>query len=265
MPIHDWTRVDEGIFHAFHVNWTVELAKALNAGILSGEYYALPEQVAGETHPDMLTLRYAASPDEPREGPPRPASESRDSAAVDPEAPSTAQVLTLTAPTYERLARLVSIRHVSGDQVVAIVELVSRSNKRTLENPGLLAAKTCNALRLGIHVLAVDLYPPGPHDPDGLHVVIWESMGGEAPPRSPRKPLLAVSYEAIGREGDSQRLRAFVEPLAVGDEIPSMPLFLRPGFHVKAPLASTYEIAFASIPRRWREVIEGGQPSPQRP
>lgn len=252
MPIHDWTRVDEGIFHAFHVTWTVELARALNSGILSSEYYALPEQVAGEVHPDVVTLHHSLSSPAGSS----PAQSRRDETAAS-ATPSATQVMTITAPRYDRLSRLISIRHVSGDQVVAIVELVSRSNKKTLEALGTLASKTCNALRLGIHVLAVDLYPPGPHDPQGLHAVIWESMGGELPKGDLEKPLVAVSYEAIGRaDEDSQKLRAFVEPLSVGQRLPEMPLFLRPGYHVAAPLETTYDAAFSGLPVRWRVVVE---------
>ena len=42
MPIHDWTRVDAGIFHAFHHDWITEIARALNRGLLPADYYALP-------------------------------------------------------------------------------------------------------------------------------------------------------------------------------------------------------------------------------
>jgi hypothetical protein len=34
MPMHDWTRVDAGIFHAFHHDWITELGRALNGGLL---------------------------------------------------------------------------------------------------------------------------------------------------------------------------------------------------------------------------------------
>jgi hypothetical protein len=34
MPIHDWTRVDAGLFHDFHQSWTVALCNALNSGVL---------------------------------------------------------------------------------------------------------------------------------------------------------------------------------------------------------------------------------------
>ncbi len=62
MPIHDWTRVDAGIFHAFHLNWIAELNKALNNGLLPEGFYALPEQHAGSSIPDILTLHVSARP-----------------------------------------------------------------------------------------------------------------------------------------------------------------------------------------------------------
>ncbi len=46
MPIHDWTRVDAGIFHDFHTVWIGYLRTALNEGLLPEGYYALAEQHA---------------------------------------------------------------------------------------------------------------------------------------------------------------------------------------------------------------------------
>ena len=43
MPIHDWTRVDAGLFHAFHQDWISVLSRALNTGRLPSDYYALIE------------------------------------------------------------------------------------------------------------------------------------------------------------------------------------------------------------------------------
>src|SRR5207253_7600323 len=57
MPIHDWTRVDAGIFHDFHHAWIEETKRALNRGLLPPEYYALAEQIAGGLGPDVLTLQ----------------------------------------------------------------------------------------------------------------------------------------------------------------------------------------------------------------
>ncbi len=57
MPIHDWTKVEAGIFHAFHHGWISELSNALNGGLLPPDYYALPEQVAAGFGPDVLALQ----------------------------------------------------------------------------------------------------------------------------------------------------------------------------------------------------------------
>ena len=62
MPLHDWTRVDAGIFHAFHVAWIPEIQKVLNGGLLPEGYYALAEQHAGRAIADVLTL-HASSAD----------------------------------------------------------------------------------------------------------------------------------------------------------------------------------------------------------
>ena len=59
MPIHDWTRVDAGIFHDFHHEWISTIRRALNDGLLPSEYYALAEQQAAGFGPDVLTLQIA--------------------------------------------------------------------------------------------------------------------------------------------------------------------------------------------------------------
>ena len=55
MPIHDWSRVDAGIFHDVHLSWIAQLKGALNRGLLSPEYYVLAEQTAGGLGPAVLT------------------------------------------------------------------------------------------------------------------------------------------------------------------------------------------------------------------
>ena len=57
MPVHDWTRVDAGTFHAFHLGWITHLSEALNGGILPPGYYAMAEQHGGRIIADILTLR----------------------------------------------------------------------------------------------------------------------------------------------------------------------------------------------------------------
>ena len=54
MPVHDWTRVEAGIFHDFHTMWTVLLRNSLNRGVLPPGYYAMAEQHAGRAIADVL-------------------------------------------------------------------------------------------------------------------------------------------------------------------------------------------------------------------
>ncbi len=54
MPMHDWTRVDAGVYHDFHNRWVTHLTEALNSGLLPNNYYGLGE--AGNVGPDLEQL-----------------------------------------------------------------------------------------------------------------------------------------------------------------------------------------------------------------
>src|SRR5437879_142440 len=106
MPVHDWTLVDAGIFHDFHNAWVLEIANALNGGLLPSGYYALTEQHAGKYVTDLLTLH--ASPRE--DAPPLPADSGGLALAEAP--PKVRRKLTSTG-NLRRLRRTLAIRHVS--------------------------------------------------------------------------------------------------------------------------------------------------------
>ncbi|MGZ3396124.1 MAG: DUF4058 family protein, partial [Isosphaeraceae bacterium] len=65
MPIHDWTRVTAGTWHAFHLSWIAEIQLTLNEGRLPPSYYVQAEQIAGPLGPDVLTLQTPEFPPEP--------------------------------------------------------------------------------------------------------------------------------------------------------------------------------------------------------
>jgi hypothetical protein len=246
MPIHDWTRVEDGIFHHFHQAWIQEIARALNRGLLPGDYYALSEQVASGFGPDVLTLQGNAPEDEDRPSP----------------RPEPSDVLTLTPPRvgrtteaerdfYRRKQNLVAVRHVSDDEVVAMVEVVSPGNKSSRRAIEAFVEKASEMLDRRVHLLILDLFPPGPRDPHGIHAVIWEDYTGIEDVLPAEKPLTLVAYESL------EIVRAYIEPVAVGDDLPPMPLFIEPGAHVLVPLEATYQAAFEAVPRRWRRVVAG--------
>src|SRR5262249_31510031 len=101
-----------------------------------------------------------------------------------------------------------------------------------------------------IHLLIVDLFPPGRRDPQGIHGEIWDEIAGQEYVAPKDKPLTLAAYES------GLTIRAYVVHAAVGDVLADMPLFLEPEKAVEAPLEATYNAAFAEVPRRWRRVLE---------
>jgi hypothetical protein len=53
----------------------------------------------------------------------------------------------------------------------------------------------------------------------------------------------------------SDPLTAYVEPLAVGDVLPEVPLFLEPGIYVSLPLEATYQRSWDLLPGVIRELV----------
>ena len=179
----------------------------------------MPEQHAAGFGPNVLTLQ-----EEDGNG-------ATDLASAEP--PATGGLL-LTAPRlqpiaetdlafYRRKQNSIAVRHVSGDRLVAMVEIVSPGNK---------AARS--PLR----------------DPEGLHNEIWQEVAGVEYTLPAGRPLTLAAYDS----GDG--VRAYVVHAGVGAALASMPLFLEPRKAVDVPLEATYNAAFADVPRRWRRVLD---------
>src|SRR6185437_15581765 len=106
MSIHDWTRVEAGIFHAFHHDWITEIGRALNRGILPPAYYALPEQLASGLGPEVLTLQRP-------EGDGAPGAEPPGGGVALAVAPPAVRIrMRSDANRYAARANVVAIRHV---------------------------------------------------------------------------------------------------------------------------------------------------------
>ncbi len=245
MPLHDWTRVEAGIFHSFHTTWIGELTIRLNAGMLPPEYYALGEQFAGDIGPDVLTLR------EPTSNDVFPESEDSDGglavATAPPKVHSTAETELAHYTTRQR--RLV-IRHTRGNRIVALLEIVSASNKHSQRAFNAFLEKALSAVVNGIHLLLIDLQPPSPRDPRGIHSAIWEDLAGQSYQPPPGKDRTLVAYSA----GLSKK--AYVEPIAVGQPLTPMPLFLTADRYVNVPLEETYQASYEGVPRIYRKLPE---------
>jgi hypothetical protein len=246
MPVHDWNQVTAGIFHDFHHEWISAIKRSLNRGLLPADYYALAEQIAGGLGPDVLTL----------EGP-----TANGTPVSVPTGGAVALALTSAPPQvwhrakteidiYAAKAKAVTIRHASNHRVVAIVEIVSPGNKSSRQSVRHFAEKAEEFLRAGIHLLIVDLFPPSPRDPQGIHRAIWDQFMDNDFILPPAKPLTLAAY--IG----GPIPEAFVNVTAVGLTLPEMPLFLTPKEYVPLPLEATYQSAWEAVPAIWQNVLQ---------
>jgi hypothetical protein len=250
MSVHDWTRIDSGTYHAFHSAWNTHLMGSLNAGLLPRDYYALSEQVASRRQTDVLTLRHTRR----SSGPPDP------TLTVTDTMPSTRLRIRPVARPRRQVAprrRRVVVRHITGHQIVAVIEITSPANKDRRASVREFADKIVQMIEGSIGALVIDLLPPGRYDPQGMHGAIWQSFdpAGYQPP--PDEPFTLASYRWDGTEPE-----AFVEPVGLGAPLGDLPLFLDAERYIHVPLERTYLEAYRNLPALSREMLEGTDPLP---
>lgn len=243
MPVHDWSRVDAGIFHDFHQAWIITIRNALNAGLLPAGFSALADPRAAGAIPDILTLQRRGK----AEG-----NESRHDGGVLTAPPQTSIVRKTDKEIYAARSNRIVIRHRLGT-VVAAIEIVSPGNKGSRSALKTFVDKCVELMRRGVHQLLVDVLPPTPRDPGGIHKAIWDEVEEEPFNWPAGKSLTLVSYRA-GIEKT-----AFIEPVGIGDRLPAMPIYLDADSYVMVPLESTYQATFAECPADMRELVETGR------
>lgn len=241
MPIHDWTRVDAGLFHDFHQDWTIELRRSLNAGRLPAGYVALADQQTGGPIPDVLTLNRGPKG--------RGKSEPAGGTAIATSPPQARFIITSEASIYAQRATRIVIQHRHGE-IVAVIEIVSPGNKSSVNALRAFVRKAADLIWQGIHLLVVDLFPPSERDSQGIHKAIWDEIEDVPFVLPADKPLTVVSYRA------SPTKMAYVEPVAVGDTLPELPIFLTDYDYVKAPLEESYQTSWAAFPSDFKPLLE---------
>jgi hypothetical protein len=247
MPMHDWTRVSAGTFHSFHLGWLGELTRALNSGLLPEDYYALAEQRTAEFEPDLLALEYVE--DSSAGGAER---ENNGGGTAIALSPPKAQLVGEVdeASLYALKRRTIAIRHATNDRIVALLEIASPGNKDRRQSVQSFVDKAVACLQAGYHLVVVDPFPPGRHDPSGLGSEIWQAIGGQSLERLVGQLPSATSFRVAAS------FQCYCEPIRPGRPLPEPPLFYDPEWYVDLPLERTYQLAYEGVPKRWKKVIE---------
>lgn len=238
MPIHDWTKVRAGTFHNFHLRWVASMMDALNDGRMPEGYFAMAEQIIGRPEADVVALERSNTPRR----------HSGNGAVLTPPKPQSRFVLPIQEVRYAEKANCIAIRHSLGD-VVAVIEIVSPGNKSNQHAIRTFREKSSDLIRQGVSLLIVDLFPPGPRDPQGIHEASWDELTDEPFELPTDKPLTLAAYQA------DPEIIAYVEPVAVGDSLPEMPLFLDGDFYVNVPLEATYATTWKVLPKELKALL----------
>src|SRR5437879_1469072 len=147
MPLHDWTRVPAGLFHHFHQDWSIGIARTLNRGRLPKGVAALVEQRADPREPDVLAIeRRSRAPRSPLDG-----------GVATMKPPVTRFMSRTTKQIYATRANRIVVRHHLG-RIIAVIEIVSPGNKDSRAALRDFLDKTIEFLRAGIRILIVDLF-----------------------------------------------------------------------------------------------------------
>lgn len=225
MPLHDWATLSG--WDGVHQVWMVELLYAIKPQLppayraYIGTTPAFAIGAPDDGRPDV------GVPDWPTEEPKPPGGGSGANQEPDEEV-AVATISADTALLVERAGRL-----------VAAIELVSPRNKDRLSAQAAYAGAYAGYLLRGIHLLLVDVH----RRPAGFSFA--DRIAAELRMQQPPVPApFAVGYRVGGPSPSGGRfLAVWRRPLAVGDPLPPMHLWLSADESVPVDLDSTYRRA----------------------
>jgi hypothetical protein len=213
-------------WRSFHGAWAAAQARLLNRGVLPPGYYAVPLVDRDVPIEDVAAPREQGAA-EPTGGAIAPRTWA-------PPAPGLTLAVELPAPD----AVEVQVFADEGDpRLVAAVELVSPRNKDRPQARQAFAVKCVGYLQQGSSVVVVDTVTTRRAD---LNAAILSLLGLDAG-AAPASSLCAVSYRAVGREEETQQLLLWPAPLALGQPLPTLPLWIASDFSAPLDLEASYK------------------------
>ena len=235
MPLHDhfhppWS--EQNPWEGFHSAWVNTMVRHLNANVLPRHFRAIPQVHLGPfVETDVATFEQDSVPDLS----PRPGEESGNGGTAVWAPPAVVQTLEVEFPAQDAFeVRVYDDRR--GMRLVAVVELVSPGNKDRAEQRYAFAAKCAAYLQERVGLVVVDVVTARHAN---LHHELLEMFslpraGSELP------DLYAVSYR--NRKDDGKwYVDTWPFPLAVGSQLPTMPLWLAGSIAVPLDLEKSYE------------------------
>ncbi|HYT88811.1 MAG TPA: DUF4058 family protein [Gemmataceae bacterium] len=230
MPLQDHFRPPLSTrrhWHSFQNAWATYISSALNERLPAGYFAEANVQFASEI--DVAAFEEAGRPE---------AAEGAGTTAVAtaklnwaPPAP----VLTLPFTPLAEIVEIVIFSGSGGPTLAGAVELVSPANKDRPATREALVSKCAAYLQQGVGLVLVDVVT---ERAGNLHDELLARLGTDAV--SLGGSLYATAYRPVER-GGKPSLDVWQEALALGQPLPTLPLWLRGGLCLPVELESAYE------------------------
>ncbi len=237
MPLRDHFRPPvskRSSWEGFHALWPGLMVQQL-VGQLPEGYVAEPRVHLGSYFEiDVCTFREGTGDEADTTAEHDPNGEVA-TATWTPPAPS----LTLDADIPEPYAYEVHVLDVERDrQLVAAVEIVSPANKDRPDSRQVFVAKCAGLLQQGVCVSIVDLVTVRHFN---LYTELLALIDRSDPAFSPDPPPIYAVTCRKWKGSHTTRLQSWAFPLAVGQPLPTLPIWLTQTYAVSLDLEATYE------------------------
>jgi Protein of unknown function (DUF4058) len=214
-------------WESFHHTWATILAGQLNEGVLPQQYLAEPHIKLGvEIESDVGTFDETGWEAEGQ----------ADGGTAIYAPPNASLSLPLDFAGIDTFEIQISDEEGPGD-LVAAIELVSPANKDRAAHRKAFTTKCVSYLQNGVAVIVVDVVTARRAN---LHTELLAHLGHDLEANGhPVGPLYGVAYRAVPKR-KKIRLEAWPEALAVGAELPTLPLWLTRDCAVPVDLERSY-------------------------
>jgi hypothetical protein len=122
--------------------------------------------------------------------------------------------------------------------LVAAIEIVSPSNKDRPENRSTFVSKVATLLKHGVCVSIVDIVSTLNSN---LYAELLEFVEGSDPAVGETPPPLYAATVRSRYEGQRRLTDCWYHPLAIGQTLPTLPIWLTPSFAISLDLEASYE------------------------
>ena len=237
MPLRDHFRPpldDVTSWEGFHGGWPMVIVQQLRKQLPAG-YVAEPRARSDS----YVEINVAASE---KDKPPSHLATSEGSGGVttavwSPPQPSVAVETTLP-DDYEYEVRIYDDKR--RQHLVAAIEIVSPANKDRLEHRNIFVAKCATLLRKGVAVSLVDLVTIRHFN---LYAELLALIGHSDPTLGAEPPNIYAASCRWVEKGKRTLLQAWSHVLAVGQPLPTLPLWLTEDLAIPLDLEASYEQA----------------------